>query len=118
MNNCEILPDVDLQFANIFLDLFNLSGTVEVTLKTDARMGTIKINSIEIVPGTPGVLDPSSWTGIYFQDVPLTLTALPKPGYQFVGWQGVPESERNKPTIILTPSSHPLLITAVFNELK
>ncbi|NLM25808.1 MAG: hypothetical protein GX208_06780 [Firmicutes bacterium] len=100
------------------LDLFNLSGTVEVTLKTDARMGTIKINSIEIAPGTPGVLDPSSWTGIYFQDVPLTLTALPKPGYQFVGWQGVPESERNKPTIILTPSSHPLLITAVFNELK
>ena len=51
--------------------------------------GIIKISSIEIKDGTPGVSgNPYPWTGIYFKNIPLKLKAIAKPGYIFSYWSG------------------------------
>ena len=63
---------------------FGLTGTLEeVTLKTnDAEGGTIKLNTT--IPD----LSRGNWTGKYYTDYPITVTAVPKEGYKFVGWSG------------------------------
>ena len=61
---------------------FALSGTLEdITLKVnDATAGTVRINTI-----TPD-LSKGEWTGSYYTDYPVTITAKPKEGYRFAGW--------------------------------
>ncbi len=63
---------------------FNLTGTLEeVTLKVnDPKGGTIQLNTT--VPD----LSDGSWTGKYYTDYPVTVTAVPEEGYKFVGWTG------------------------------
>lgn len=63
---------------------FGLSGDVgNITLKNeDESKGNIIINTIE-----PKMVN-GKWTGEYYTDYPVTLTAQPKEGYQFVGWSG------------------------------
>lgn len=67
-------------------DYFELGGTVEIHLQTDSQMGYIRINTIDLLESTPGVVDPASWTGTYFAGLPVEITAVPYPGYQFVQW--------------------------------
>jgi hypothetical protein len=58
---------------------FNLAGTALLTLRTNiSKGGKININTIT----------PSSypWSGHYFMGNPITLTAIPNPGYEFSGW--------------------------------
>jgi hypothetical protein len=69
------------------IDNFELRGSAIIKLRTDPTMGKIAINSIVIERGTPGVQDPSVWQGMYFIDIPVTIQAIPKPGYQFVRWE-------------------------------
>ena len=99
--------------ANHIVRYFKLEGTYQLNLKTDYDMGFVKVNSISIVPGTPGVTDPSEWSGTYFKGVPITLHAAAHDGYHFVGWEGVPEEYRHLPVITITPKE-PLTITAHF----
>lgn len=55
---------------------------------SDVTMGHIKVNSIDIVNGTVGVVpNPYPWTGIYFASVPVKLVAKPKSGYKLVRWE-------------------------------
>lgn len=63
---------------------FSLSGTLEdVTLKVnDVEGGTIKINT------TMPELSVGSWTGKYYTDYPVTVTAVAAEGYEFAGWSG------------------------------
>lgn len=63
---------------------FGLIGTVEdVTLyNEDESKGTISINTV-----TPN-MEKGSWTGEYFTDYPVTVTADPEDGFEFVGWSG------------------------------
>jgi len=84
------------------VDYFGLGGVANVTLSADENMGHILINSIAITSDTPGVENPSSWTGIYFQDVPITITAVPNPGYRFLGWDGIQGVDSNTESITLT----------------
>lgn len=59
-----------------------------VNVNDDAQ-GWVKVNTIAIDSSTPGIAQhPYPWTGIYFDNVPVQLVALAKPGYRFVGWQG------------------------------
>lgn len=61
---------------------FNLSGMYNMQLHVNnADMGKIKINTI-----TPDVSE--GWSGIYFNSVPVTLKAIPEPGYEFSHWSG------------------------------
>jgi spore coat protein CotH len=71
------------------MDQFGLNGTAVLTVTTDEEKGYVKINSIEITQNLPGVENPALWSGIYFKGVPLTITAIPRPGYRFSGWEGI-----------------------------
>ena len=84
------------------LEYFDLAGTAKVNLKTNPQKGTIKINTIEIKEGTKGVDNPASWQGVYFKGVPVEITAIPKVGYKFVGWEGSEQSSRATLTLNLS----------------
>ena len=58
---------------------FGLSGQVTITLQASpVGSGRIKISTI-----TPKTLP---WTGVYFNGNPVTVTAIPNPGYTFDHW--------------------------------
>ena len=83
-------------------------------MQTHPQQGYIKINSLMITAGQPGVDDPASWSGKYFQDIPLTITAVPNPGYEFVGWAGSLEYPHAEMIINLDED---ITLTAVFREI-
>jgi uncharacterized repeat protein (TIGR02543 family) len=86
---------------------FNLSGTVNVSLGVNqAGTGTIRINTIE-----PEFDE--SWEGIYFRNIPISLQAIPAPGYRFVEWTGSLAGQAEK--IVITPTGN-IQITAHFEE--
>lgn len=59
---------------------FGLTKQVDITLDViPAGAGKIKISTI-----TPESLP---WTGVYFDGVPVTITAIPNPGYEFKYWE-------------------------------
>lgn len=83
---------------------FGISNTHQINLGIEEPgSGKISINTI-----TP--LD-YPWTGIYFHNIPVQLTAKPEPGYRFTGWQGsVESSERSISLDVLSDKN----IRAVF----
>jgi uncharacterized repeat protein (TIGR02543 family) len=92
---------------------FGISSNINATLdvNNDAR-GYIKINTIEIKPGTPSIeTNPYPWTGVYFSNIPVTLTAIAKPGYVFSNWTGA--SSSTSATITIN-SATSFSVTAVF----
>lgn len=67
---------------------FSLGQFRHVSLQADAAKGLIQCNSIAIDENTPGVAgNPYPWDGDYFQNLPIDLTALPRPGHYFAGWK-------------------------------
>jgi hypothetical protein len=69
---------------------FGISSNITATLNVnDDTNGYVKINTINITSETPGVsANPYPWTGIYFHNIPVTLTAIPLEGYTFSHWSG------------------------------
>jgi len=60
---------------------------------SDSEHGYVKLNTIDLTTSTAGVFAPVyPWTGLYFKNLPVTLTAIPYPGYLFSHWIGVDES--------------------------
>jgi len=47
---------------------------------TPAHAGSIKVNTVSIKQ--------FPWNGIYYQGIPVSLTACPNPGFSFAGWEG------------------------------
>ncbi len=84
---------------------FNLSEPVNITIdNATPEYGSIQINSIRIDSETIGLADasrPYPWTGTYVRGHPITLTAHPKPGYSFLGWEGITETDS---LVELTPT--------------
>lgn len=89
------------------IEWFDLEGTAPLVLSPASDgSGTIAIDGMS-VPKLP-------WTGLYWQGIPLTVTAIPDPGYQFVGWD--PPDIAQEPeitvtlhtTVTLTPRFAPL----------
>jgi hypothetical protein len=76
---------------------FGLRGTVNVSIASaNTNAGSVLLNSITLSApaNTP-------WKGIYFKDNPITATALPNPGFRFVGWDGIFGANSNKLTLFL-----------------
>lgn len=69
---------------------FNLAGTYDLKLNVSkAGAGYVKVNTVAINGNTPGVAqNPYPWTGVYFQQVPVTLKAVAQPGFIFSHWTG------------------------------
>lgn len=63
---------------------FQLEGTLEtITLQVnDVAGGTILLNTT-----TPDLSD-GEWSGRYYTDFPIAVTAMPAEGYRFAGWTG------------------------------
>ncbi len=89
---------------------FGLTGTLEeVTLKVnDVESGTIQLNTT--IPDLSG----GSWTGKYYTDYPITVTAIPADGYEFVGWSGSVES--NSDTIEAEVTIGGITLEAIFER--
>ncbi len=98
------------------LEEFGLPGVAAVTVATDPSRGRIQVNGLVIdsqLVGHSHPEQPYPWTGIYFQGVPLRLTAMRKPGYRFAGWEEYPEVQTE--TLDLMPTG-PMTVTARFEE--
>lgn len=97
--------------ANYLAEEFCLTGSLEtVTIETaQPEMGTVQVNTsvIDLSSGT--------WSGQYFTDYPITVTAMPKDGYTFIGWKGA--SGETEPTLTLSMEDSPRL-EAVFAKNK
>ncbi len=90
----------------ILKDNLSLRGdTAEITVNLNGK-GKVKINSS--VPD----ISKGSFSGIYFTDYPVTLTAICDDGYKFNGWTGG-VSEKNE--TITIPLSDALSVTANFS---
>ncbi len=76
-----------------------------ITLKTNGN-GKIQINTI--IPDTT-----NGWSGQYYPDSPVTLTAIPDEGAAFTGWGG--DLSGNETTVMLT-LSEAMSIQANFGE--
>ncbi len=90
---------------------FDLAGTLEeVTLKTnDVQGGTIQLNT------TMPDLSKGSWTGKYYTDYPITVTAVPADGYEFAGWSGSARSEDD--TIEVEVTADGIVLKAIFEKI-
>lgn len=70
---------------------------------SDANMGYVKVNSIDILPTTDGIsANPYPWTGIYFQNIPVKLLAVAKAGSHFVKWTDANGNTITNPEINFT----------------
>jgi uncharacterized repeat protein (TIGR02543 family) len=81
---------------------FGVSGVQPVTVDVDGAGGKVRVNR-ELVSGP--------WTGDYFRSSPLEITAIPRPGYQFVDWTGTETSTQR--TVTVRPTA-PVSLVAHF----
>lgn len=103
-------PDLVRQHV---IDYFpEATGTAKLTLEANEARGTIIVNSIEINEHTIGIDGQAyPWEGTYFTGIPIKVTAVPKPGYRFVGWEGDESSTDDSLNIVL---NRDVLLRAIF----
>ena len=93
---------------NIVQSEFGMAGQVTLTLQVSpAGAGTIQISTIN--PAT------YPWSGVYFNGNPVTITAIPNPGYSFDHWRSntvISSNDLNKSTTYNFTSSD--VITCYF----
>ena len=97
MGNIQGMKDFGNERGDIirtdFEERFNTNGSYLLTITTSTpKAGRIHLNSIDLTS--------FPWSGKYFKNVPITLTAIPAPGYTFVRWEGAVSS--TNPTIQIT----------------
>lgn len=98
-------------------DKFQLEGQVLVTLDINYHNtgNFVRINTIDIHKNTVGVSEqPYPWNGIYFNGIPVEITAVAAPGYAFSHWEGMPE---NTPVSFSQNFTQNISLKAVFNKL-
>ncbi|MBF0452994.1 MAG: CotH kinase family protein, partial [Candidatus Magnetomorum sp.] len=105
----------DYLFQEI-VDLYSPSGTATITLSTGEGKGCIRINTTDI--------QTNMFSGVYFKDIPITVTAIPDLDYTFAGWS---EMDSSNPQILdlyltddlsLTANFVPVLQAIIINEIN
>lgn len=101
------------RYPNIVKSLKNtlsLKGSLaNITIKNDTSKGSVAINSI-----TPD-LSSGSWSGNYYTDFPVLLSAEPEPGYTFSYWETSDGRKINSNSAEIGFSAD-LTITAVYEK--
>jgi hypothetical protein len=86
------------------MEEFNISGTFNLeVLNNNANAGKIEINTVEV---------PDAFNGMYFDDIPVRIEAIPFEGYKFLKWEGA-STETSKSIVI--NSSSDCSISATFD---
>ncbi|MFT6866446.1 MAG: hypothetical protein ACJA08_001277, partial [Cyclobacteriaceae bacterium] len=70
----------------------------------DTDKGFIRVNSLKI--------ENENWSGHYFSGIPIKVTAIPKPGNVFVGWEGFTNSSNHQ--LSIDPTST-ITLKAIFS---
>ena len=87
-------------------------NTDKITVNNDTSSGSIKLNTLLLK-------DESIWTGEYFTDFPVTITALPAEGKSFDHWAvnggNVPESQLTSPEISVNVQGG-VTVTAIYKD--
>lgn len=97
-------------------DFFKLKGKLtNVTIdNNDIEQGTIKLNTL------PAGITNSKWTGKYYTDYEMNVTAIAKEGYSFAGWkiEGAEiVGDKNSPTIsVKLIDNQDCIIDAIFER--
>jgi PA14 domain/CotH kinase protein/Lamin Tail Domain/Chitobiase/beta-hexosaminidase C-terminal domain/Putative Ig domain/Divergent InlB B-repeat domain len=89
------------QHSREFLQLGS-RGAINVRVNDTAR-GSVKVNLLDTA-ALMTAAEPS-FTGRYYPGVPITLTAQPRPGFRFAGWQGTSSSGERTITHTLPATS-------------
>ena len=72
---------------NQLSDELDLNETISVIVIVESPgSGKVLINDVPKID--------HNQEGIYFKDIPISISAFPKPGYEFVGWEGIADSNR------------------------
>lgn len=94
---------------NVFIHIqqkFKFQSPQRLKVVADSRSGKVQLNSIKLTE--------FPWNGTYYQEVPVTLTALPNAGFRFLRWDGV-TTNSNMKTITVNPKTG-MQLTAVFES--
>ncbi len=82
---------------------FSITKNLITFLNPDTEKGFIRVNSLE--------LEDEKWSGYYFNGVPIEITAVPKPGNLFVGWEGYSTARDTR--LEIDPSEQ-IILKAIF----
>jgi hypothetical protein len=85
---------IRLQLQNKF-QLQNGMANISLDINNQA-MGYIRLNTLNL--GANQDFEPLPFSGQYFQDIPIQITAIANPGYRFIGFSGIAGSS---PDIVL-----------------
>ena len=91
-------------FRTQLKESFSLDNTINLRVEVSNRnAGYVTLNTIDLKGSTPGVAtQPYPWSGVYFEGIPVTLEAKPRPGYTFSHWSIDSNSTSSKITITPT----------------
>ena len=93
---------------------FNLGGTGTLAVRNAAPTGAdghFIVNGLAITAATDGVTNAAAWDGTFFRSLPVTVQAVPAPGYVFQEWVGTPDTSPTKNVFV---GAAPLTLTARF----
>lgn len=91
---------------NYYRNEFNIAGLYNLGIHIDnPAAGNVKINSL--------LINQQNWQGTFFQDIEITLKAIPKHGYKFVRWSG--DMESSDEILTIAPGGN-ISIQAVFEK--
>ena len=95
---------------------FGLSGTSLLTVNRTGNGGKVRVNTLSLdsdMASLPNPETPFPWSGTYFKNIPITLTATDEPGYRFSHWliNGTRQYVKET-TVTLSANTE---VTAVFN---
>lgn len=88
-------------------DLSGVEGQIVID-SNDAEAGTVSINELTLE------LENGAWSGLYFVDFPVTVTAIANPGYRFVEWTG--DVEEYGESMDVTVGEDGIYVMAVFER--
>lgn len=83
---------------------FDLSSPLTLSIESlETAAGSVVVNSVQVTT--------ENWTGRYFAEIPVTVTAVPKTGYRFERWSGSSSATDSTLTVSMSEAT---LLTPIF----